>query len=65
MPRFVRVTIHPAGMVTLMEMVDGEQLIAVGVSAAGPWIATALDVTDGDALPAGPPAGLHVANRDN
>lgn len=45
MSRFVRVTIHPAGMVTLMELDDDEGIIAVGIAGAGPYVVTAKDVT--------------------
>lgn len=65
MPRFVRVTIHPAGMVTLMELADGEQIVAVGVSAAGPYVATAIDVTLDAGGDVRARSAIDVPNRDN
>lgn len=63
--RYVRVTIHPAGMVTLMELADGEQIVAVGVSNAGPYVATAVDVTDEQAQGVRDAKPLQLPNRDN
>lgn len=65
MPRFVRVTIHPAGMVTLMELADGEEIVAVGIAGAGPYVVTAVDVTDERAQDGAARDVLHLPARDN